>query len=366
MLSEGTEAPTFELPGVVEGRPVRVRLDSLLGESVVVLVFYPADFNPSCTDETTDLDEFDVFGMQSDATVLGVSGDSVYSHRAFADAYDLKLPLLADVDGEVAQSYGVTAGDGRYPTRRAVVVIDHEGQITYTWVGTDIEDRPDVEAVQTAFAGIDDANLAETQYREGCDRYDEATGMFVEGVKAYRRREWVLARGAFNESRAVLSTAAEQFERAIRFSEVDGVAVSFEQGRAVTEKLDRGVALLADAAAAHANGDPQRGESLRREAKSALKAASERGAPPSPGALPADTNDQSGPTGRALGIDLETELGATPDERPRPTDDTDETPAAEGSETAEPADTIDEDDDLDETDIDALTAEIETQEVNEG
>jgi peroxiredoxin len=180
VLGEGTEAPTFELPGVVEGRPVRVRLDSLLGESVVVLVFYPADFNPSCTDETTDLDEFDVFGMQSDATVLGVSGDSVYSHRAFADAYDLKLPLLADVDGEVARSYGVTAEDGRYPTRRAVVVIDHERQVTYTWVGADIE-RPDVEAVQTAFAGIDDINLAETQYREGCDRYDEATEMFVEG-----------------------------------------------------------------------------------------------------------------------------------------------------------------------------------------
>jgi peroxiredoxin len=367
VLGEGTEAPTFELPGVVEGRPVRVRLDSLLGESVVVLVFYPADFNPSCTDETTDLDEFDVFGMQSDATVLGVSGDSVYSHRAFADAYDLKLPLLADVDGEVARSYGVTAEDGRYPTRRAVVVIDHEGQVTYTWVGADIEDRPDVEAVQTAFAGIDDANLAETQYREGCDRYDEATEMFVEGVEAYRRREWVLARGAFDESRAVLSTAAEQFERAVRFSEVDEMAASFEQGRAVTEKLDRGVALLADAAAAHANGDPQRGESLRREAKPALGAASERGAPPSPGALPVDTDDQSESTGRALGIDLETELGATPDERPRPTDDdTDETPAAEGSETAEPADTIDEDDDLDENDIDALTAEIETQDVNEG
>jgi hypothetical protein len=145
------------------------------------------------------------------------------------------------------------------------------------------------------------------------------------------------------------------------------MAASFDQGRAVTEKLDRGVALLADAAAAHANGDPRRGESLRREAKPAPGAASERGAPLSPGALPVDTDDQSEPTGRALGIDLETELGATPDERPRPTDDdTDETPATEGSETAEPADTIDEDDDLDENDIDALTAEIETQDVNKG
>ena len=366
MLDEGTEAPTFELPGVVEGRPVRVRLDSLLGESVVVLVFYPADFNPSCTDETTDLDGFDVFGMQSDATVLGVSGDSVYSHRAFADAYDLKLPLLADVDGEVARSYGVTVEDGRYPTRRAVVVIDHEGQVTYTWVGADIEDRPDVGAVQTAFAGIDDADLAETQYREGCDRYDEAKKTFVEGVEAYRQREWVPARGAFDESRAVLSTATEQFERAVRFSEVDEMAASFEQGRAVTEELDRGAALLADAAAAHANGDPQRGESLRRKAKVALESVSERGAPPSPGVLPVDTDDPSGPTGRALGIDLETELGSTPDERPRPTDDTDEAPATEGPETADPADTVDEDDDLDEDDIDALTAGIETQNVDEG
>ncbi len=364
MIREGERAPSFELPGVMNGRPGWVGLDGLLGESVVVLVFYPADFNPSCTDQTTDLDEFDVFRMQSDATVLAISGDSVYSHRAFADAYDIQLPLLADVDGDVARAYGVGTDDDRYATRRAVVVIDHDGLVTYAWLADDIEDRPDIESVQRAFRAIDDADLAETQYREGCDRYTDARESFVEGMQAYRQREWVLAYGAFDEARTALRTATEQFERAIRFSEDEAMTASFERGDRAAEEFERGVGLLYDAASAHANGEPRRGEKLRDRGQSVLESIQELGAPPDPDALPVDIED---PADSGITLDIDLETGADPADDPSDTgEDTQELSDTDAGESADRAGDIDEDDELDESDLEALTAEIETQDVSEG
>ena len=367
MIQEGERAPSFELPGVMRGRPGWVGLDGLLGESVVVLVFYPADFNPSCTDETTDLDEFDIFRMQSDATVLAISGDSVYSHRAFADAYDIRLPLLADVDGDVARAYGVETDDSRYTTRRAVVVIDHDGVVTYAWVAADIEDRPDIESVQRAFQAIDDADLAKTQYREGCDRYTDARESFVEGMQAYRQREWVLACGAFDETRTALRTATEQFERAMRFSEDEAMTASFERGNRAATEFERGIRLLYDAASAHANGQPRRGERLRDRGQSVLESIQELGAPPDPDALPVDTEEPAGNSGITLDIDLEAEVDATDDTGDESGEDAQEPPDtdAEPGESADRAGDIDESNDLDEDDLEALTAEIETQDVSE-
>jgi len=296
MIREGEQAPSFELPAVIEGRPGRIALDDVVGESVVVLVFYPADFNPSCTDETTDLDEFDVFRMQPDAAVLAVSGDSVYSHRAFAEAYGLQIPLLADVHGEVAEAYGVAADDDRYRNHRAVVVIDHDGTVTYTWLASDIEDRPDIRAVQQAFGAIGDTALATTEYSEGCDHYERGRDAFLEGMAAYEERDWVLACGAFEDARDALLSAAERFRRAIRFSEDEAMARSFERGQTVADELRLTVGVLNDAAAAHAGGDPSHGEALRREAEENLEHLRDLGAPPGPDDIPVDEDspaDQS-------------------------------------------------------------------------
>lgn len=271
MVREGDIAPSFELPAVVDGRPGQVDLDSSLGETVVVLVFYPADFNPSCTDRSTDLDEFDVFRMQSDATVLAVSGDSVYSHRQFARQHGLALPLLADTRGEAAEAYGVTTDDPRYPNERAVFVVDRDRVVTYVWAGADIEDRPDVDAVQAAFRAVDDADFAVTQYHEGRNRYDEGRAAFRQGLSLYRAGDWVLARGQFETARAQFDRAADAFRRAVRFCERRESL--FERACQVVSELDRAADLFATAASAHASGTPEDGRELREQARAAVETA---------------------------------------------------------------------------------------------
>ena len=371
MIREGAQAPSFELPAVIDGRPGRVALDDFLGETAVILVFYPADFNPSCTDETTDLDEFEVFRMQPDVTVLALSGDSVYSHRAFAEMYDLHIPLLADVHGEAARAYGVTADDDRYTTRRAVVLVDHDGTVVYTWAGDDIEDRPDIEAVQAAFRGIEDADLAAAQYREGCERYDEARDTFVEGMRAYKRREWVLACSEFDAASDELRAATDAFETAARFSEDERMERSFEHGQQVAGELRRALGLMHDSARAYTAGERRRAEELRREGEAVLETLQELGAPPDPDAVPVDVDaDQSGPT-RDVSLDLEFDPDEGGDTVDQPAVAGDSTPTEDLATPGEHANratadrAADDGADIGEAELDELTAEIAGQDADE-
>lgn len=128
-------APDFELPSnqLVDGRPGKpIKLSSFRGQSVV-LAFYPLDWSPTCTQENEcfrdDLEKFNELGAQ----VLGISVDSAWTHRAFAEALKLTFPLLADFHpkGAVARLYDLyneTIGI----TRRATVLIDKNG--TVVWV----------------------------------------------------------------------------------------------------------------------------------------------------------------------------------------------------------------------------------------
>jgi peroxiredoxin len=383
MIEEGEQAPSFELSGVIEGRPGRVSLDSFLGDSVVVLAFYPADFNPSCTDQSTDLDEFDVFRMQSDATVLAISGDSLFSHRAFARKHDLRLPLLADIDSEVARAYGVESGDGRYPNHRAVVVIDNDGQVTYTWLAENIEDRPNIEEVQAAFSAVGDANLAETQYRHGCGRYADGRSSFVTGMDAYRQRDWVLARGEFETSLNELAAAEDAYRRAIRFSETDAMTTSYERAERIVKQFGRAVDLLSDAASAHASSDGSRAKQLREEAQGVLTDVRGLGAPPNPDELPVDTDADTSAGESLPALDVEFDAAAG-EETPAAVGDSQPAGASAGvgrltgSEETGPTDheetpaerqtdqsgEIDDDDNIDEEELEALTAEIETQDAS--
>jgi peroxiredoxin len=380
MIEEGEQAPSFELPAIIEGRPGRVSLDSFIGESVVVLAFYPSDFNPSCTDESTDLDEFDVFRMQSDATVLGVSGDSLFSHRAFARKHDLHLPLLADIDGEVAGAYGVDSGDERYPNHRAVVVIDSGGRVTYTWLAETIEERPSIEEVQAAFAAIGDANLAETQYRHGRERYEDGQASFVAGLRAYGRHEWVLARGEFETALNELAAAEDAFRRAIRFGETDAMTASYGRAEHVVQEFSRAIRLLSDAASAQASNEGLRGKQLRTEGQAALEEVRERGPLPEPDELPVDpeADEQTGEGLPAFDIAADGDTPGTVGDSPPAEDGVGADPPT-GSGATGPGDTTTEDDetavsartgteesddDIDEAELEALTAEIETQEVS--
>src|SRR4029078_8229090 len=103
MLKEGAKAPGFSLESD-EGEAVSRK--DFKGKTVV-LYFYPKDMTPGCTQEACDFRDSSARLKKKGAVVLGVSKDSVESHRKFIDKQELNFPLLADVDGKVCDSYGV-------------------------------------------------------------------------------------------------------------------------------------------------------------------------------------------------------------------------------------------------------------------
>ena len=102
-ISSGNQAPDFVLPDEAKSDH---RLSDYRGKTVV-LYFYPKDDTPGCTTEACNFrDNISAFKAIG-ANVVGVSVDDVESHKEFADKYKLPFILLADVDGEMAESYGV-------------------------------------------------------------------------------------------------------------------------------------------------------------------------------------------------------------------------------------------------------------------
>jgi thioredoxin-dependent peroxiredoxin len=129
-LKEGDLAPDFELPST-EGRPMR--LSALKGKNVV-LYFYPEDDTPGCTKEACSFrDGFQAF-EKAGAVVLGVSKDSLESHKKFIDKYSLNFALLSDEDLTAHKKYGTwklknNYGRTYWGTERSTFVIGKDGRI---------------------------------------------------------------------------------------------------------------------------------------------------------------------------------------------------------------------------------------------
>lgn len=150
-ISVGQTAPDFTLPNQDKKE---VKLSDFAGKKNVVLVFYPLDWSPVCTNEHVCL----VNDMKSfatlDAEVLGVSVDSVWSHKAFADKMGIKYSLLADFHpkGAMSEKYGVYLGD-KGITGRAIVIVGKDGKVA--WVKNyDIPVVPDVKEVAAALGQV--------------------------------------------------------------------------------------------------------------------------------------------------------------------------------------------------------------------
>ena len=128
-VSIGDLAPDFTLPDQW-GKPVR--LQDVLGEKTVVLYFYPKDETPGCTIEARAFrDSYEQFSAK-DAQVVGVSSDSVRSHRRFAQRHNLPFLLLSDRDGAVRRLYGVEKTLGLLPGR-VTYVIDQTGVVRHVY-----------------------------------------------------------------------------------------------------------------------------------------------------------------------------------------------------------------------------------------
>jgi peroxiredoxin len=141
-LEPGIEAPEFALPDAT-GR--LVRLSDFRG-APTVLVFYPLDWSPGCSQQldlySQELAEF----RARDAEVVGISVDSVYSHSAWAALRGIAFPLLADFHpkGAVVRDYAVWREQDGY-SDRALYVLDAEGVIRYSTVAPRLDFVPDLD-----------------------------------------------------------------------------------------------------------------------------------------------------------------------------------------------------------------------------
>ncbi len=121
----GQPAPDFTLPSFASGGTKTISLKDYRGKWVV-LYFYPKDFTSGCTLEARrfqqDLPKF----QELNAVILGVSADSVDSHKQFCSSEGLQFPLLADQDGKVSKAYGSWLG---FISLRHTFLIDPDGII---------------------------------------------------------------------------------------------------------------------------------------------------------------------------------------------------------------------------------------------
>lgn len=288
MIEEGTVAPAFELPAVVEGGVTRVTLEEYVGDQIVILAFYPGDFNPACTGQTTGLGGLDIFTMQRDVSILAISADSVHSHRAFAEEFDLQAPLLADLRGEVAKQYGVAVEDASagYLTHRAVVVVDLDQRVEYTWMTGDVTVLPEVPALRDAVDGIGGTETAQSAYRAAHARYLEGRRAFTSAVTAFESQEWAMAQRAFTSSHEPFAAASDEFNTAARFAEDDQTATHYERAEKKAATLQQAAEWLADSASAFASGQRMDGESIHEDAKALLERARDIQEPPDPDDIP--------------------------------------------------------------------------------
>ena len=123
----GDKAPDFTLPNQ-DG--VNVSLSDYENQSNVVLFFYPKDFSPGCTTQAcTFRDRYEDF-TDLGAVVIGISSDSVESHKKFLDTYKLPFTLLSDQKGQARELFGATKALGFLPGR-FTFIIDKKGIVRH-------------------------------------------------------------------------------------------------------------------------------------------------------------------------------------------------------------------------------------------
>lgn len=148
----GDVAPDFEL---VDQHGTPVKLSSFRGQKNVVVVFYPLAFSGVCSGELCALrDSFPEATSRDDVELLTVSVDSMFTHRAWADAEKFEFSLLADFwpHGKVASEYGVF-NDEKGLAVRGTFVIDKEGVVRWKVVNP-IPEARDIADYQKALAAL--------------------------------------------------------------------------------------------------------------------------------------------------------------------------------------------------------------------
>jgi peroxiredoxin Q/BCP len=150
----GDVAPAFDLPYATRDTIGRsLTLASLVEKGKVVVAFYPADWSGGCTREVcTFRDNFAALGALG-AQVVGISGDYVSSHHAWARHHELPFPLASDHSHDVAKAYASYDPSTGY-NKRTVFVVDRNGRIAYVDMAYGTRDTVSFGKLRAALATI--------------------------------------------------------------------------------------------------------------------------------------------------------------------------------------------------------------------
>ena len=145
-LKVGDPAPNFT---AASSDGSQVELKSIIGKTPIVLYFYPKDDTPGCTTEACSLrDHFAAF-RKLNATVYGISYDSIESHKKFIAKFNLPFALLSDKDRVIAKLYG--AG-GMLFAKRMTFVIDKSGKIA--WINPKVDPSTHSQELEDVLAKL--------------------------------------------------------------------------------------------------------------------------------------------------------------------------------------------------------------------
>ena len=148
----GAKAPDFTLPN--QDRE-NVKLSDQLKNGPVVLAFFPAAFSSVCQTEMCTFRDSTAELGKTGAKVLGISTDTFFAQKAWADQQKLNFPLLSDYNKDVIRQYGVVNPDMiglKDIAKRAVFVIGKDGTVKHKEVLDDARNEPNYDAVKKALA----------------------------------------------------------------------------------------------------------------------------------------------------------------------------------------------------------------------
>lgn len=129
-INTGSSIPSFSLP---DQNGNLFDINSVLGKKNLVIYFYPKDDSPGCTKEACSFrDQFEVF-REANAVIIGISGQSVESHKEFADKYKLSFTLLSDEGDKLRKQFGVPTNLLGLLPGRVTYIADKTGKVVYVF-----------------------------------------------------------------------------------------------------------------------------------------------------------------------------------------------------------------------------------------
>lgn len=163
----GQPAPQFTAPAVVDGGEFKdISLNDYKGK-YLVLFFYPLDFTFVCPTEITQFRDYLPKFKEAGAEVVGVSIDSVHSHKRWIkdDLNDLGYPLIGDVTKQVSRDYGVLIQEKGIATR-GTFIIDQEGTIQYMGIHN-LNVGRDANEILRVLEGLNSGELCGAGWKKG-------------------------------------------------------------------------------------------------------------------------------------------------------------------------------------------------------